>query len=106
MTWYYARVRWAVMVEGRGLRQWKESMIVFRAVDRKAAFERALEVGRKGQQFEENRRGWVEKRLAEIVEMDDLMDGEEIELGAKKADQAISFEHQFEPERSKPRTAF
>ena len=29
MTWYYARVRWAVMVEGRGLRQWKESMIVF-----------------------------------------------------------------------------
>ena len=57
MTWYYARVRWAVMVEGRGLRQWKESMIVFRAVDRKAAFERALEVGRKGQQFEENPRG-------------------------------------------------
>ena len=93
-------------MEGRGLRQWKETMIVFRAVDRKAAFERALELGRKGQQFEENRMGWVDKRLAEIVELDDLMDGEEIELGARKADQAIGFEHQFEPERSKPRTAF
>ena len=65
MTWYYARVRWAVMVEGRGLRQWKESMIVFRAVDRKAAFERALELGRRSQQFEENRKGRVNKRLAE-----------------------------------------
>ena len=106
MTWYYARVRWAVMVEGRGLRQWKESMIVFRAVDRKAAFERALELGRRSQQFEENRKWRVDKRLAKIVELDDLSDGEEIELGAKKADQAISFEHQFEPERSKPRTAF
>ena len=59
MTWYYARVRWAVMVEGRGVRQWKESMIVFLAVDRKAAFERALELGRggnKGKKREED--GW------------------------------------------------
>ena len=102
MTWYYSRVRWAVIVEGRGLRQWNESMIVFRAEDRKAAFERALELGSKGQQFEENLTGWVDKRLAEIVELDDLMDGEEIELGAKKADQAIRYEHQFERERSEP----
>ena len=106
MTWYYARVRWAVMVEGRGVRQWKESMIVFLAVDRKAAFERALELGRRGQQGEEKRRGWVENRLAEIVELDDLWDGQEIELGVRKADETIGFEHQFEPERSEPRTAF
>ena len=106
MTWYYARVRWAVMEEGRGLLEWKESMIMFRAVDRKAAFERALELGRRSQQFEENRKGRVDKRLAEIVELDELSDGEESELGAKKADQAISFEHQFEPEQSELRTAF
>ena len=94
MTWYYARVRWAVMEEGRGLLEWKESMIMFRAVDRKAAFERALELGRSGQQWEEKRRGWVENRLAEIVELDGLWDGQEIELGVMKADETISFAHQ------------
>ena len=59
-----------------------------------------------GQQGEEKRRGWVENRLAEIVELDDLWDGQEIELGVRKADETIGFEHQFEPERSEPRTAF
>ena len=82
MTWYYARVRWAVMVEGRGLREWKEPMFMLRAVDREAAFEGA-----------ENRRGWVENRLAGIVE-----------LGVRKGEGTIGFEHQFEPERSEPRT--
>lgn len=43
MMWYYARVRWAVMAEGRGLRQWKESMFLFQSVDREAAFQRALD---------------------------------------------------------------
>ena len=104
MTWYYARVRWAVMEEGRGLLEWKESMIMFRAVDRETAYKRALELGRQGQQWEE--RGWVDKRLAEIVELDELSDGEAIELGVKKADQALGFEHRFEPERWNPRTAF
>jgi hypothetical protein len=50
MTWYYARVRWAVMVEDLGLREWKESAFMLRAVDRKAAFKRALELGRRCQQ--------------------------------------------------------
>ena len=106
MTWYYARVRWAVMVEGRGLRQWKESMFLFRAADREAAFERALQLGTAGQRSEEKRRGWVDKRLAEIIELDDLSDGEEIELRTKPADRTIGFEHKFEPERSEPRPAF
>ena len=50
--------------------------------------------------------GEGEQEAGRNLELDDLSDGEEIELGAKKADQAISFEHQFEPERSEPRTAF
>ena len=106
MTWYYARVRWAVMVEGQGLREWKESAFMIRAVGRKAAFERALELGRRSQQWEGERRGWVENRLAEIVELDGLWDGQEIELGVMEADGTIGFEHQFEPERSEPQTAF
>jgi hypothetical protein len=106
MMWYYARVRWAVMVEGRGLRQWKESMFLFQAVDREAAFQRALELGKKRQETQERRQGWVDKRLAEIIELDELWDGEQIELGTKPADRTIAFEHQFEPERSEPRPAF
>ena len=39
-----------VMEQGWGLREWKEPMIRFRAAGRKAAFERALELGRQGQQ--------------------------------------------------------
>jgi hypothetical protein len=27
-SWFYARVRWAVMVEGRGIREWKEAGIL------------------------------------------------------------------------------
>lgn len=106
MTWYYARVKWAVMAEGRGLRQWKESMFLFRAVDREAAFRQALQLGRKRQDRQESKRGWVDKRLAEIIELDDLWDGEEIELGSKPADRIIAYEHRFEPERSEPRPAF
>lgn len=106
MTWYYARVKWAVMAEGRGLRQWKESMFLFRAVDREAAFRLALRLGTQGQESVERRKGWVDKRLAEIIELDDLSDGEEIELGSKPADRILAYEHRFEPELSEPRTAF
>ena len=105
MTWYSARVRWAVMVEDRGLREWKESVFLFRAAGRKAAFKRALELGRRGQQGV-GKRKWVENRLAEIVELDGLWDGQEIELGVMIADETIGVEHQFEPERTEPRTAF
>ena len=28
-SWFYAKVRWAVMVEGRGIREWKEAGILF-----------------------------------------------------------------------------
>ena len=106
MTWYYARVKWAVMAEGRGLRQWKESMFLFRAVDRETALLLALQLGTEGQETEETRRGWVDKRLAGIIELDDLWDGQEIELGSKPADRIIAYEHRFEPERSEPRPAF
>lgn len=41
LTWYYARLRWAVIVGGWGLREWKESTIMIRAAGRKAALERA-----------------------------------------------------------------
>lgn len=32
--WYYAQLRWAVMVEGKeGLREWKEAVYIFPSED-------------------------------------------------------------------------
>src|SRR6266536_457917 len=47
--WYQARIRWAEMVEGRGIRNWEEGLYLFRSEDREAAFRRALEIGEGGQ---------------------------------------------------------
>ena len=43
--WYRARIRWAEMVEGRGIRHGEEGLYLFRSEDREAAFRRALEIG-------------------------------------------------------------
>jgi hypothetical protein len=78
-SWFYARMRWAVMVEGRGIREWKEAGILFRSENRITAFQRALEIGEgyQGGSEEGTRRPrWVETRLAEVVTLDCL--GEEL----------------------------
>lgn len=106
MKWYYARLKWAVMEQSCGLRRWEESMLLYRAGDREAAFQTALRLGRQRQQTRETRRGWVDRRLAEVIELDELWDGQQIPLGSKPADQAIDFAHRFEPERSTPQPAF
>ena len=37
--WYYAHLRWAVMVEGKeGLRHWEEAVHIFLSDDRDTAF--------------------------------------------------------------------
>ena len=53
LLWYRARIRWAEMVEGRGIRHWEEGLYLFRSENREAAFRRALEIGEGGQ-----RRAW------------------------------------------------
>lgn len=47
--WYRARIRWAEMVEGCGIRRWEEGVYLFRGEDRQAAFRRASEIGEGGQ---------------------------------------------------------
>ena len=40
--WYQAEIQWAVMVEGKqGLRDWEESVYLFQAENRDAAFQKA-----------------------------------------------------------------
>jgi hypothetical protein len=68
--WYRARIRWAEMVKGRGIRNWEEGLYLFRSEDRGAAFRRALEIGEGGQSGgeEEGRRRtcWVEDRKSVV----------------------------------------
>jgi len=79
--WYQARIRWAEMVEGRGIRHWEGGLYLFRSEDRDAAFQRALEIGEGGQsggdEESARRTRWVETRLAEVVTLDCL--GDELE---------------------------
>lgn len=44
-SWLHAKVRWAVMVEDRGIREWEEAGFLFRSEDFDSAFQRALAIG-------------------------------------------------------------
>ena len=108
-SWFYAKMRWAVMVEGRGIREWKEAGILFRSTDLDSAFRRALEIG-EGYQggTEEGCRPprWVEMRLAEVVTLDclgeELKDETEVYWAYLPARQKIPFEHIFRPAAREP----
>ena len=60
--WYRARIRWAEMVERRGIRYWEEGLYLFRSESREAAFRRALEIGEGGQTRLSERR-WLDREL-------------------------------------------
>lgn len=109
--WYRARIRWAQMVKGRGIRNWEEGLYLFRSQDRESALRRALEIGEGGQSGGEEEAGrctrWVETRLAEVVTLDCL--GEELEEDPLEvhwmllpATEKIGFEHNFEPANRVP----
>jgi len=111
--WYRARIRWAEMVEGHGIRHWEEGLYLYRSEDWDAAFETALELGEGGQNGgdEETRRRtrWVETRLAEIVALDCLGDDLALEEPMEifyirlPATEKIPFSHKFEPTKKEPR---
>jgi hypothetical protein len=110
--WYRARIRWAEMVEGHGIRNWEEGLYLYRSENREAAFVRALEIGEGGQGGGEeegrHRTRWTETRLAEVVTLDCL--GEELEDEPLEvywmrlpATERIAFHHKFEPGKKMPR---
>ncbi len=112
--WYRARIRWAEMVEGRGIRHWEEGLYLFRSEDREAAFRRALEIGEGGQSGGEEVAGrrtrWVETRLAEVVKLDCLgneLEEEPLEVHWMRlpAAERIAFEHKFEAAKKEPATS-
>jgi hypothetical protein len=110
--WYRAEIEWAVMVEGKqGLRGWEESVYLFQCEDRDAAFQKALEIGRRDRHLHGHEEGrlWVETRLARIAVLEELgPNPKEIEvyLGARRATERLPFEHEFDPEGTAPMSVF
>ena len=110
MNWYYARLRWAVMVEGaEGLRRWEEAVHIFLSGDRAQAWEKALEIGRRRQSGHEEGRRWVEARLAEVVMLECLGPDRqefEVEPASQKPEAGLPLEHVFHPEGTVPAPIF
>jgi hypothetical protein len=110
--WYQAEIEWAVMVEGKqGLREWEESVYLFQAENRDAAFQKALEIGRRDRHLHghDEDRHWVETRLARIAVLEELgTNPAEIEVyrGIRRATERLPFEHEFDPEGTVPMSVF
>jgi hypothetical protein len=112
-SWFHAKVRWAVMVEGRGIREWEEAGFLFRSEDFDSAFRRALVIGEGYQGGGEEgirRPRWVETRLAEVVTLDclgaELEEETETYWTRRPAREKIPFEHRFEPAGKEPQSSF
>ncbi|MGH9606441.1 MAG: hypothetical protein ACRD3N_12180 [Terracidiphilus sp.] len=108
--WYYAHLRWAVMVEGKeGLREWKEAVHIFLSQDEQTAFQQALEIGHLGEDVHSEGRREVETRLAEVVRLDCLGSDRtqfEVRFGSSKATERLTFDHVFTPQAHMPESAF
>ncbi|MGC9200272.1 MAG: hypothetical protein ACP5E5_15415 [Acidobacteriaceae bacterium] len=108
--WYYAQLRWAVMVEGKeGLREWKEAVHLFLSEDAQTAFQQALRIGRLGEDLHTEGRREVETRLAEVVRLDCLGTNQtefEVRLGSSRASRRLPFDHVFKPEEHMPESPF
>ena len=82
----------------QGLREWKDAVHIFLSEDEQTAFQRALEIGRLGEDIHTEDRREVETRLAEIVRLDCLGSDRtqfEVRLGSSKAAERLPFEHVF-----------
>jgi hypothetical protein len=108
--WYYAHLRWAVMVEGaQGLREWKDAVHIFLSDNRETAFQEAIITGRIAEQCHEEGRWLVEERLAEVVRLDCMGANPtefHVDLGSKRAKDKLPFEHVFHPEDNVPEPPF
>ncbi len=110
MTWFRARLRWAVMAdEGEGLRHWEEADCFFRSLDWDAAFARALAIGRNRQRAHEEDTQYVETRLAAVVTLDclgenpNVLEGQSVTIPSSAP---VQFDHVFRPEEAIPPPSF
>jgi hypothetical protein len=107
LTWFSARLRFAILTDQLGLERFFDSVILLRAPSREAAFARALAQGRGREQNYRNEQGvGVRWRLESIVSLDAIPDedwnGLEILGMPVPAATSLPWDHEFHPERSTP----
>jgi len=103
--WYEAEIRWAVMEEGQGLREWKDAVYFFQSESPDAAFQSALAIGYRECRVHEEDGKEVETRLSQIVSLGCLGSDRTdfgVSLGTRRATERLAFEHVFDPEGVAP----
>jgi len=112
--WFQARLRWAVLEEGRGLYQWREAEHIFLSEDRDTAFQEALRIGYSEEWSvsptpDQKDAPTIDCRFAEVEYLQELGMGRtafEVYLGEKPASEAIGFDHEFDPAARVPDPIF
>lgn len=113
--WFQARLRWAVLEQGRGLNHWREAEHFFISQDRETAFRQALGIGYAEQYSlipapdDPSGGPAIDCRFAKVVYLEQLGIGRtafEVYLGEKEASEAIGFDHEFDPAAEAPGPIF
>jgi hypothetical protein len=112
--WFQARLRWAVLEEGRGLDHWREAEHIFLSENRETAFQEALRIGEAEEHSlfptqEQKGAPVIDCRFAEVVYLEERGMGRtafEVYLGEKKATERIAFDHEFDPAGRMPAEIF
>jgi len=110
--WFQARLRWALLEEGRGLNRWREEEHIFLCQDRANAFSEALRIGPQGEIVlapDQEGVGEVDCRFAEVSYLEEKerdVTSFTVWLGESIATEAIPFEHVFDPAASMPAEIF
>jgi len=103
--WFQARLRWAVLEEGRGLDHWRESEHIFLSEDRDTAFQEVLRIGAAEEYSlvptkQDKRAPTIDCRFAEVVYLEERGMGRtafEVYVGDTAATERIPFDHDFNP---------
>ena len=110
MEWYQARLRWALMADGEGVRGWQESTLLFRSRDEEEAFQQALRFGRRREGGGDEDGRFVGLRLAEVVTLDRLgwviPDEFEVVSERRAATEPLPDGYQIAPEQHRPVASF
>jgi hypothetical protein len=112
--WFQARLRWAVLKQGRGLHRWRESEHFFLSEDRDTAFQEALRRGYEGECWlnpspDQSHAPRLHCRFAEVRYLEEI--GADptsftVYLGETPAGEAMGFEHEFDPAGGVPAPIF
>jgi len=112
--WFQARLRWAVLEQGRGLYQWREAEHIFLSDDRDSAFQEVLRIGFAGEWSvrptrEQKDAPTIDCRFAEVAVLQELGMGRtafDVYVGEKPACERMEFGHEFDPAAHVPEPIF